>query len=644
MFDLFRSREKSVRYLLGGLLGVVALSMVITLVPGYGSLGGGTRDQTLIAEIGDDKITASEVRQIMERELRGNRIPPGMESIYIPMFVRQMVAQRAVALEAKRLGFSLSDQELSEIIATLVPQLFENGKFVGKDVYAAFLAQQNMTIPMFEARVRQESVSQKLESLALEGVVVRPQDVEDEFRHQNEKVKFSYFAISPDSFTAQAKPTQDEIQKYYNGNKSAYKIPAKRSYLIYAVDEKTIADSIALSEDDVRKAYQSNLDRYRSGERVKVRHILLDTTKVAKDQIPTVKKKAEDLLKQLQGGADFADLAKKNSADPGSAQNGGDLGWVTRGQTVPEFEKAAFSLKPKQLSGVVQTMYGFHIIQGEEKEEARVKPFEEVKGELETELKRTKSFDKMQQVADQIRGALMKSPADAERVAKANGITPVTVAAAGAGDPLPEVGINQQFNDAAGALQKGGITPVITVGTNKLVFAQVTNIIPERQAELSEVRSQVESTMVQNRAQELLRDKVREVESKLKAAPGDFAAIAKSLNVTVKTTEPVAVVGTIPEVGTAQQFASAYNKNVGAVVGPVPTPSGTVFARVEEKIPADLTQLAAQRQSILQTIKQRRAQERRDIFADGIVDGLMKEKKVKIYEQNIQKLATSFRG
>ena len=194
-------------------------------------------------------------------------------------------------------------------------------------------------------------------------------------------------------------------------------MPEKRSYAVALIDQTEVAKQFPVTDEDLRRAYNQNRDRYRLPERVHVRHILLKTTDKPKEELPKIKARAEDLLKQIKGGADFAELAKKNSEDPGSAVKGGDLDWIARGQTVKNFEDAAFSLKPKEISNVITTEYGFHIIQVLEKEEPRVKPFEEVKAELATERRKQVVFDKMQQIADQMRQELVKNPLQVDAIA-----------------------------------------------------------------------------------------------------------------------------------------------------------------------------------------------------------------------------------
>jgi peptidyl-prolyl cis-trans isomerase D len=157
-----------------------------------------------------------------------------------------------------------------------------------------------------------------------------------------------------------------------------------------------VAATIDIPESELRKAYDANKDKYRTPERVRERHILISTMNKPKEEQAKLEAKAADILKQIRAGGDFAELAKKNSDDPGSAQKGGDLDWVTRGQMVKPFEEASFKLKPNEISDLVKTDYGFHIIQVQQREDARLKPFDEVKAELATGLKKQMVFDRMQ--------------------------------------------------------------------------------------------------------------------------------------------------------------------------------------------------------------------------------------------------------
>ena len=243
--------------------------------------------------------------------------------------------------------------------------------------------------------MRKSLMLRKVQNMIMATAVVSPKEIEDELRRKNEKAKIAYIAFTAAKFRDEVKVTPEEVKAYFDAHRQDYPVPEKRAFQVLVADQEKIENSIAVSDAQLRAAYSANMDNFRMPERVKVRHILVKTVDKSDAEKKQLLAKAQGLLNQLKGGADFADLAKKNSDDPGSGQQGGDLGWVVRGQTVPDFEKAAFSLKPGELSGVVTTEYGYHIIQVMEKEPARVKPFEEVKAGLATDLKKQDVSEKM---------------------------------------------------------------------------------------------------------------------------------------------------------------------------------------------------------------------------------------------------------
>ena len=643
MFDLFRSREKSVRWLLGALLGLVALSMVITLVPNYSGMGGRV-DQTVVAEIGDDTITTTEVRQALARATRAGSIPHGLEQVYAPMLVQQMIAERAIAYEAHRLGMEVSEDELASAIQTYIPQLFQGGKFAGKQIYAAYLQQMNTTIPEFEADLKKQILLQRIEGLALDGTIVTPSQVQEDFRKRNEKIKVAYMQLSPDKYKSQVTATPEEIAASFAKNRSSYTIPEKRDYLIYLIDQEKVAASITVSEQDLRRAYAEQRERFRIPERVRVRHILLKTADKPRSEVDAARKRIEDLLKQARSGTDFAALAQKNSDDTASAVKGGDIDWISRGQTVPEFEKAAFTLKPGEISGVITTVYGFHILKVEQKEMPHTKTFEEVKNELQTELQQARASEKVQALADQIHAALGRSAAEAEKLAEANGIKGVTAQKIGPQDEVPGIGRSPQFTDAVSGLKKGGIAPPVVVSPTLLAVIQAVEVYPARPAELAEVQDKVKSAVIAAKLATLVQDKAREAAQKLSAGE-DFAAVAKKLGAEVKTNSTeFSRDGAAEGIGAAVQIEGAFSKKVGETAGPFTLSGGTYFVKVLSRTEADMSQLASQRDQIVGGLKNRAGRERRELFSDGLVDMLVKQKKIKIYDDNIKRLVSAYRS
>ena len=218
------------------------------------------------------------------------------------------------------------------------------------------------------------------------------------------------------------------------------------------LDQEKVAATINVTDEQLRAAYSSALDNFRMPERVHARHILLKTEGKSDAEKKALKAKAEDLLKQLKNGADFAELAKKNSED-GTAEQGGDLGWFVRNQMVPEFDSVAFTLKPKELSGVVTSQFGYHIIQVLEKDPAKLKPFEEVKDELAKEVRAQSVTDKMQMLGDQMHADLVKSPKSAADVAKKYGADVITMPSASAGEAIPGLGVNPEIDSSLASMK-----------------------------------------------------------------------------------------------------------------------------------------------------------------------------------------------
>jgi len=506
MFDLFRSRDKAVRIMLGGLLLLVALSMLTYLVPSYNMGGSGASDQ-VVAEVGKDAITVPEVQQIVQMNMRGRQLPAALMPSYVPRFIDSMVTERALAFEARQLGFKVSDEDLAAGIRQTLPQLFQDGKFAGKEAYASVLMQQNMTIAQFEDDMSRQLLVTKMRNVALEGTVVTPQEVEQEYRKRNDKVKIQYVKISGDKLRSEVQPTPEELRKYYEANKPLYQIPEKRDLGILIVDQAKLEQTIQPTEADLLRVYNDNKDTYRLPERVDVQHILLKTDdKDPNKSDAAIKPKAEDLVKQLQKpGVNFSEMAKKYSEDPGSKENGGEYDGVVRGQMVPEFEKAAFSLKVGEISAPVKTTYGYHILKVLKHEQAQLKPFNDVKAQMEAEFKKQRVNDLMQQLSDKVQAALTKDPLHPDKVAADLGVQYVVAANVGASDPLPEVGVNKEFEDAVGGLKKGDVSqPVVLTGNTQIAMAVCTGEIPAHPSSFDEVQSKVRDAVGKDKLAKLV--------------------------------------------------------------------------------------------------------------------------------------------
>jgi peptidyl-prolyl cis-trans isomerase D len=643
MFDLFRSRAKAVRIFLGALLVLVALSMVTYLIPG-GFGGGGAQDQ-VIAEIGKETLTYPQFTQQMEMAKRNKAIPAGAGAAFAQQMLDQMISSRALLYEAKRMGLTVTDAEVANRLRSLMPQLFPNGQFVGTQVYAAVLEQQGMTIPEFEDEIRREMLMNKLTDVVSDTVVVTPQDVTREYQRRNEKAKLDYIALTEAKYKNDVNISPAQVRAYYESTRAQYHIPEKRSFEMVVADAAKISQTITIPDAELRKFYDQNKEQYRVPERVKVRHILLKTTDKPAADIPKIQAQAESILKQLQNGANFAELARKYSEDPGSAEKGGDLGWVVRGQTVKAFEDAAFSLKPGQLSGVIKTEYGFHILQVMDKEPGHVKPFEEVKDQIAAERKRQQVYDTMERLADQAHDELTRHPQQVAEIASKLGLEVVTVNQARAGQPVPVFGRNPDFSDAIASLPVGGVTQVMQAPGDKLAVAVVTGITPQKPAELSDVEGPIRDLLARQDLTALLVRKANEAMEQAKASGGDLKKVAQQMGLEVKTTQSFSPDGAADGIGPASLLQAAFDQPVGSVFGPVTVGDERFICKVVEQTPADMSKLnGAERADIRASLVQQRSRQRIELFIDSVRAALIREGKVKIHQQVYERAIAANKG
>ena len=437
MFDLFRSREKSVRILLGVLLGLVALSMLVYLIPG-GPGAGPAADENAVAVVGDQKVTSQDVQRAIERVTRNqSNLPKSLIAMYLPSVVDQIVEGKAMAFKAREMGLRVSDNELGQAIQSEFASEL-GGKF-DMNIYQSVLQQQGMTVPDYEKDRREAMLAARLVAVEQQSLVVSDADARTEYGRKNLKVGLQYVDFDPKNFAAKVNRDPAAVKAYFDKNRNMFRIPEKRDVQLVVGTVAGFIQSANVTDAQLHQEYQDGIDSYRIPERVKVRHILIKTQGKPEEQATGLKTKAEDLLKQLQKGGNFAELAKSNSEDPGSAVKGGELDWVVRGQTVPNFEKAAFSLQPGQLSDLVETEYGYHILQVEEKQAAHTLSFDEVKPQLVSTLQKQVATDQLSKAVDGARAEAVKTPSQAESIAKKLGLRFYQVNGYSAGSPLPEI-------------------------------------------------------------------------------------------------------------------------------------------------------------------------------------------------------------
>ena len=641
MFDLFNS-QKAKKYVMGGILVMVSGSMLLYLVPNYNT--GSTSTDAVVAKIGSTEITEADARHSIQLQTRGQKIPAEIIPNYVPQMIESMVNDRAMEYQAHKLGLQVSDQDVADYLRQNMSQLFPDGKFVGKDVYAAMLAQQGITIDAFEADLKRTMLIGKLREVAIEGSIVTPAEIEKEYRKKFDQVQLQYVKLTQDKFKKEVEPSEADMQAYFKTNAAQYQDPETRNLAVLVADGDKIGQAINTTDADLLVLYNQNQANFRSPEHVNVRHILLMTQgKPAADEAK-IKAKADDLVKQLRAGADFADMVKKNSEDPGSVSKGGEYDNVVRGQMDPAFEKAAFTQKPMAIGDPVKSAYGYHIIQTLSHEDARVKPFAEVKDELAKQWKLSRVQDTMQKISDKAQAALQKDPDHPEKVAQELGMDYFTAQGVLPGQPIAGVGLSPDLDQAIASLKKGEVTPPISPSANKIVVAEVTGVTPSHPSTFEGVKTKIHDAMVTSRLQKTLRDKSTELVNNAKANGGDLAKAAKAMGLDVKTSDLFKRQATVDGLGSASYFDDAFSSPAGTVLNPVPMADATVVAKVVQHVEADMSKLPAERAAIVETLKGDKARERNTVFEAGLVSELERQGVIKVHNDVITRIVSSFRS
>lgn len=401
MFDAVRNNKRIVQ----GFLVLITLPFAFWGVDSYVHNTGAGND---VAKVGNVKITQQQYQEAWRdqqqrlRQMMGASFDPAMmDSPEAKQAVLNSLIDRSILLqEAAKNRLSASDNMLRDIISK-IPALQENGQF-SMDRYEAALKAQGLTQAGFEAQMRQDITLQQLASAISDTGMVSSSVVDALLRIQSEERLVSELRIPAAQFADKVKPTDEDLKKYYDQHKAAFKVPEelRAEYVQLSLD--TLLPQITIKPEDVKSWYDSHKERFQQPEERRASHILIMVdAKASPADKAKAKAKAEAVLKEVQQNpGKFADIAKRDSQDPGSAAKGGDLGFFAKGAMVKPFDDAVFKLKDGQLSGLVQSDFGYHIIKLTGIKAGKVASLDEVKGQIETELKKQEASRKFAEMAE----------------------------------------------------------------------------------------------------------------------------------------------------------------------------------------------------------------------------------------------------
>jgi peptidyl-prolyl cis-trans isomerase D len=568
-------------------LFIVVVAFVALYIPSFLEEQGAAGPNGVVASVEGQDITVNRFRRAYQQRINAFRNAYGgnIDEKMLRQFgieqqvVQQLIEEEATLAEARRQNITASDAEVRARIMSL-PGLQENGHFIGDARYRQVLEMQNPPIRPheFEEDVRRSIVVEKLQGALTGWITVADTDVDTEFNRRNEKIKLAVVNFPADKFKDAVQVSDDEIGKHFEANKEQYRVPEKRKVKYALVDQDAIRQRINVTPQDVQRYYDDNKAQYSTPEEVQASHILLKTA--GKDDA-AVKKEAEDLLAKVKGGADFADMAKKFSQDEVSAAKGGDLGFFERTRMVKEFSDAAYALEPGQISGLVKSEYGYHIIKTTAKKPATNSTVDQVRPQIEDAIKYERAAAEAQRIADGLVGKLSK-PETLDTVAKASGLTVGETPLFARQDPIiPGIGQGGAVSARAFEMKPGEVSEALRTPRG-LVFITLTGTEASKLPTLDEVKARVRDDVQRTKAIETARQKATGLLAQLKS--GDFTAAAKSAGLEAKTTDLITRGQPLPDVGASGAIeTAAFALPSGGVSDAITTDTGAVIVKVLDK-------------------------------------------------------------
>ena len=576
-------------------LGLVVLSFIVLYLPNRQLDGQPAGAREVVASVDGREITVDRFRRVYLQQMQAYRNAYGgnmderlLKQLGIDQRILQgLIEEEAALAEADKLGIKASDQEVVARIQSL-PAFQENGRFVGEARYRQVLNIQNPPLrpDEFEEQVRRGIVMEKLQGVLTDWITVSDKEVDDEVKRRNEKVKLAVVNFTADKFREATTATDAEIGARFESHKNDYKIPEKRKIKYALINSQAMRDLVQVPAADVQKQYDDNKQQYSTPEQVRASHILFKTE--GKDEA-AIRKQAEAVLARAKAGEDFAKLANQHTEEEVGKTRGGDLDFFGRGQMAKEFEDAAFALKPGQISDVVKTSFGLHIIKTTDHKPASTKPLDEVKAQIEDQLKWERAQADAQRLADDL-DKQIDDPGDFDTVGKARGLAVNESAFFSKDEPIVGLGMAPAVAERAFEMKPGETSKAIRTPQG-FAFISLTGTQPERVPALEEVKARVRDDVVKGKAADTARQRAAAVAAQLKS--GNFDAAAKAAGLEVKTTEQIARGAPITDVGiNAAVDAVAFTLPAGGVSDPITTDTGAVVIKVLERkdvTPEELT-------------------------------------------------------
>ena len=550
MLDIIRSNAQS-----WGVKIAFGIIILVFVFWGVGGLTGGP--SSVILTVNGEPVTVQEFQrkyEQLEQQVRA-QYPDideaGLKSMHLKQqLIQNLVLENLLTQESKRIGVVVTPVELRKLIESFPAFHSADGKF-DPDAYVRMLKGQHNSPGAFEAELRNEMLVQKLRTDVTAGAFVPEKAVQDLFRYEGERRILEYVLYPVSDFTSKVKIEDAQIKDYYDANQAQFNVPPQADVEYLLIGPESLAASISVSDQAIADAYAKNASQYATPEMVRARHILiLSNDKDTPEAQAKAKEKIDAVAKRIKGGEDFATVAREVSEDPGSAKNGGELGWFAHGQMVPEFDKAAYDLKDGQVSEPVKTSFGWHIIQTEEHKAAGQRPLEEVKDQIRQRLAQNEASGKVQEALEQVQLAVIggKSLKDAGEPLK---LTPTATGLVNTTDLSAKTGLKPENIPTLLAAKPGTVLDTPFVTKAGYIIAKVNESKPQGVKPLEAVKDEIRASLQQDKARTLA------FEAATAARKGFTTELPKDLQDKARKSLPLGRQGFMGDIGSSTELAKA---------------------------------------------------------------------------------------
>ena len=627
------------------IIAAASVSMVVYLIPGLTGQGATSSDTYAVVYphwfsrflSSGDVVTQQKVQQVARQQI-AQRNPqyadnPMILNFFTQQVGQQLVQQQVLLEEAEHLGINATSDDVVNYLHSgpTGAVIFPNGKYIGDQQYAALVNNRlNISVAEFEDNIRRDIVLQRLRALVTAGVSVSDQEVRSQYLKDNIKIKFDYAVLSGDDLRKTINPSDADLEAYFKKNVVRYAnaVPEQRRITYFAFTPNELPGGVPQpSQQEIQSYYTQHQSEYSAPETATSRHILIKLAPNADAKTDAAAKaKAEDVLKQIQGGGSFADLAKKYSDDPGSKDTGGELGPSQRGRMVPEFDNAIFTQKIGDTK-IVKSQFGYHVVQVESRQSAHVQALSEVQPTIQATLSREKVSQAEENYARTLMSEAIKNGLD--KTAVAHHLELVTTPSVAAGGTIAALPDGSQLISKAFQAKQGDPAQYAPTGEGYAIF-QVTGIEAAHAPAFADWKTHVLDDYRNDQLPALLNQKTRELADKAKAS-NDLAKAAKEAGATVKTSDLVGQSGQVPDVGDVGQVApQLFDLSAGSVSGPINTGrTGVVAKLVDKKAPTD-AEIQANFDRTRDQIRDQRQNEAFEVFASNIMNDYKKHNRIRI--------------